>query len=231
MYLKGLGADICSTPAGARFQYCQEQAARQSLQQGSRNAGRMQSSECMAAGGVPVNCSRPSPGMPGFGKQYCDCLIAAPTSGQSQAAPANVTVTVSPQIQTEVSPQISPVFQQQYQPTNSPATAGTAQTSAPPAPPAGPIGVNSTSMQPIAPAQLPQAPAPSYTAPSYAAAPVSYTPPAQADQLPPSPLPTATPPPAAPQVSTATAAPAFDWKIAAIIGAGLFGAMAFSKRK
>src|SRR5574340_1269331 len=143
-------------------------------------------------------------------------------------SPANVTVTVSPQIQTEVSPQISPVFQQQYQPTNSPATAGTSQTSAPPA---GPIGVNSTSMQPIAPAQLPQAPAPSYTAPSYAAAPVSYTPPAQADQLPPSPLPTATPPPAAPQVSTATAAPVFDWKIAAIIGAGLFGAMAFSKRK
>lgn len=38
-------------------------------------------------------------------------------------------ITVSPVIQTQVSPQISPVFQQAFQPTGSPMSAGTAQTS------------------------------------------------------------------------------------------------------
>lgn len=55
-----------------------------------------------------------------------------------------------------VSPQISPVFQQQYQPTDSPMTAGTQQATAPPPPP-------------------PPAPVPTYSAPP---APAPYVPPA-----------------------------------------------------
>lgn len=169
-------------------------------------------------------------------KQMCIPIPKTPVAPQS--APVNVTV--SPQIQTQISPQISPAFQQQFQPSGSPMTAGTTQTSAPsvipapapinyapPAPPAGPIGINSSSMQPSAPIQLPPAPVPSYTP-----TPTSYAePPMQSEQLPPSPLPSSTPAPAAPQVTTATAVPAFDWKILAIIGAGLAGTMALSKRR
>ncbi len=190
---------------------------------------------CRAAGGVPIGAGSVAPSRSGgitsgealaYGiipaKRLIRCAIVSAPSAPS--APANISVTVSPQIQTQVSPQISPVFQQQFQPSNSPATAGTTQTTAPPAPPVGPIGVNSTSMQPTAPVQLPPAPAPTYAPP-----PVSYAP-AQPEQLPPSPLPSSAAPIAAPQVSPATVTPAFDWKIAAIISAGLFGAMALSSK-
>ena len=223
MHLNGLGADICSTPAGAGFQYCQEKAAAASLQQGSRNAGRMTNTECMAAGGVPVNCVSPSPGSPGFGNKYCDCLIAAPTATRPAPAPAPANITVSPVITSTVSPQISPVFQQQYQPQNSPATAGTSQTTSAPTVPAGPIGVNTTSMAPSpapAPYLLPSAPAPvpaqSYSIPES---------PAQ-DQFP---AQTTTPTLNLPQTQPQTG---FDWKMAAIIGASIFGAIALTgKRK
>lgn len=187
---------------------------------------------------TPAGYSCVSAGNASYLPQTQICYLLPQAQSAPTYKPPDVTVTVAPQIQTQVSPQVSPVFQQQFQPSNSPATAGTTQMTAPPAqpapvsyappaPPAGPIGVNSSSMQPSAPAQLPPAPAPSYAAQP---APVSYAP-AQPEQLPPSPLPASTPAPAAPQVTMATAAPAFDWKIAAIIGAGLFGALAFSKRK
>lgn len=55
--------------------------------------------------------------------------------GGGGAAP----ITVSPAITTQISPQISPVFQQQFQPTNSAATAGTAQ-SVPAMPGGSPVG-------------------------------------------------------------------------------------------
>lgn len=183
--------------------------------------------QCKNAGGVVIGFLRQgSAAHDQYGRLLPgNVRCALPQSSAAPAAPANVTVTVSPQIQTQVSPQISPVFQQQFQPSNSPATAGTTQMTAPPAPPTGPIGVNSTSMQPTSPAQLPPAPAPTYAPP-----PVSYAS-AQPEQLPPSPLPSSAAPVAAPQVSPATATPAFDWKIVAIIGAGLFGAMAFSSKR
>lgn len=157
------------------------------------------------------------------GSRFIGVCIPKPQQAAQQST-GPVTITVSPTIQTQVSPQVSPVFQQQFQPSGSPMSAGTAQTSA--APPSGPIGVNSTSMQPSAPAQLPPAPAPSYAAPA-----PSYAPPPQTEQLPLSPLPSSTPTVPAPQVSPVTRAPAFDWKILAIISAGLVGVMAFSKRK
>lgn len=48
---------------------------------------------------------------------------AQPTGSSSEAQ----TTTVSPTIQTAISPQISPVFQQAFQPSGSPMTAGTTQ--------------------------------------------------------------------------------------------------------
>lgn len=173
---------------------------------------------CAALGGVVVNQFYGMDQIPGTNVSVMSrtkILYVCAIPDKSASAPtANITV----------SPQISPVFQQQYQPQNSPATAGTTQTQAP---------ITTVSAPQVATDQLPPAPAPTYApapAPTYAPSPVSYAP-AQPEQLPPSPLPASTPAPAAPQVTTATAAPAFDWKIAAIIGAGLVGAMAFSKRK
>lgn len=50
-------------------------------------------------------------------------------SGGAGAAPSGAgPITVSPTIQTAISPQISPVFQQAFQPSGSPMTAGTTQT-------------------------------------------------------------------------------------------------------
>lgn len=194
---------------------------------------RISKSDCASAGGVASNCVE----VYGTGARanlssfLCDCYIPDKAPYTPYQPPANVNVNVSPQISTQISPQISPAFQQQFQPSGSPMTAGTTQTSAPPAPPAGPIGVNSTSMQPSAPAQLP--PAPSYPAPSYPtySAPPPAAP-AMPEQLPVSPLPSQTPPVSAPVVSTAAPVQAgFDWKIGAVLAAGLFGVMALSGKK
>lgn len=192
--------------------------------------------QCKNAGGVIVGFVRSgSAAHDKYGRFLPgNVRCALPQSQAVQSQPSGpVNVTVSPQINTQVSPQISPVFQQQFQPSNSPATAGATQLSAPPAPPAGPVGVNSGSMQPGAPTQLPAAPAPSYPAPSYptySAPPPAAT--AMPEQLPPSPLPSQTPPISAPVVSTAAPVQAgFDWKIGAVLAAGLFGVMALSGKK
>lgn len=61
-----------------------------------------------------------------------------------------VNTTVSPNI--KVSPQISPIFQQQFQPTNSPINAGTSQSSAPEGYGGAPIGLpNNTIPMPNSP--------------------------------------------------------------------------------
>lgn len=115
-----------------------------------------------------------------------DCYIQlAPPAPPPPPAPAPLPppapiITVSPNIQTSVSPQISPVFQQAFQPTNSPMTAGTTQTS--------PTAQSATTPTPqpapsYAPQPVPQ-PAPSYTPP-----PAFYAPPAQV-----APVPSAIPP-------------------------------------
>lgn len=115
-----------------------------------------------------------------------DCYIQlAPPAPPPPPAPAPLPppapiITVSPNIQTSVSPQISPVFQQAFQPTNSPMTAGTTQTS--------PTAQTATTPTPqpapsYAPQPIPQ-PAPSYTPP-----PAFYAPPAQV-----APVPSAIPP-------------------------------------
>ena len=52
---------------------------------------------------------------------------SGPTSNLAPQPPGT-SVQVSPTIQTQVSPMISPVFQQAFQPSGSPMTAGTAQT-------------------------------------------------------------------------------------------------------
>jgi len=220
--MSGLGAIDCSLPQWRGFQYCQDQAAQKSLAQGSRNAGRMTATECQGAGGVPVNCAKPSPGQPGFGNTYCDCLIAAPVAAPAPAPQAPANITVSPQIVTQVSPQISPVFQQQFQPTNSPASAGTSMTSAPAQVPAA--GVTGGSQ--LAPAPMP-APAPQYAAP---APQPQYTPPPQYPATVPA---SVSSPDMAPVTASAPAtpqpvAPAFDWKMGAIFGLGLFGLMAMT---
>ena len=91
---------------------------------------------------------------------------AAPVSIVTQAPP----VTVSPVIQTQISPQISPAFQQQYQPTGSPMTAGTTQTA--------PTSQQAAPYVPPAPVTI-AAPAPAPTAggsgmfPTYAPGPVT----------------------------------------------------------
>lgn len=62
-------------------------------------------------------------------KTECQCIGVSPSPPPPPApAPAPIIrTTVSPQIQ--VSPQVSPIFQQQFQPTGSPISAGTSQTS------------------------------------------------------------------------------------------------------
>lgn len=181
---------------------------------------------CKAAGGVVIGFVRQGTAahdqygrlLPGNVR----CSIPVRQAAPPPSAP--ITVTVSPAIQTQVSPQISPAFQQQYQPTGSPMTAGTSQATAP-----GPIGVTSPAPAPApayippapayAPAQLPPAPAP-IPAQSYSVTPSGMAP----DQLPAAVAPTVP----APQPMTA----GFDWKIAAILGLSVFGAVALvGKRK
>lgn len=85
-------------------------------------------------------------------------------------------ITVSPQIQTQISPQISPIFQQQFQPSGSPLSASTA---------AMPV----MSVPAPQPAYTPP-PQPAYTPPPQPA----YVPPPQPAYVPP-PQPAYTPPP------------------------------------
>ena len=144
-----------------------------------------------------------------------------------QQSPA--AITVSPTIQTQVSPQVSPVFQQQFQPTNSPATAGTTQTSAPPvtAPPQAAV--------PVAPAYTPPQTVPQYSAPAITEAPQAAIPAGAAS------IPVQMPVDTGAALPAQTAAPApapqpvqgsgFDWKILAIMGATLVGALALTSNR
>lgn len=108
--------------------------------------------------------------------------------------PAPAQVTVSPTIQTQVSPQVSPVFQQSYMPSGSPMTAGTTQTAptsqagtvtptAPPDQSAALLAEQQKLMEAMlakmsAPS-APQAPAPSAPVPM-----TTYTPPPQLPSAP-----------------------------------------------
>jgi len=175
---------------------------------------------CAALGGTVVNQFYGMDQIPGTNMSVMSrtkVLYVCAIPDKTASAPvANITV----------SPQISPVFQQQYQPQNSPATAGTTQTQAP-------VTTVSSQLPPApAPSYSVPAPAPSYNAPSY---PTYSAAPAQApmpEQLPLSPLPSQTPPISAPMVSTAVPVQAgFDWKIGAVLAAGLFGIMALSGKK
>lgn len=94
---------------------------------------------------------------------YCS-YVGAPAPAPVAApapAPAKVitTTTVAPVI--TVNPQISPIFQQQFQPSNSPATAGTTQNT--PVVTSTPVAAPASDVQPVAQNQSPlpvQAPAP-----------------------------------------------------------------------
>ena len=156
---------------------------------------------------MSANCAN----IGGFWDAFANkCIMpSAPVSNQ---APANITV--SPVIQTQISPQISPAFQQQFQPTDSPMAAGTAQT-----------GITGGS-------QLAPAPAPS-SAPQYAApipAP-QYAPPAAMPISGPDMAPVSAPVETVAPIVSQAVAPSFDWKIGAIIGLGVFGFMAMNKNK
>lgn len=69
---------------------------------------------------------------PSQGLGFIDSLLSTAgalfggSGGSGGGSGGQMPVTVSPQISTQISPSISPVFQQQFQPTNSAATAGTA---------------------------------------------------------------------------------------------------------
>lgn len=82
-------------------------------------------SSCRAAGGVFVDADTANRMYGSYGAR---CFIPGQSS-QAPAQPVSVspTINVSPAIQTQVSPQVSPVFVQQDQPTGSPVTAGTSQ--------------------------------------------------------------------------------------------------------
>ncbi len=74
-------------------------------------------------GGFPSECANT-----GYGPaNVCKCTIPdpPPPPAPAPAAPANVSVNVSPSV--AVSPQISPSFVQQMQPTNSPVSTGALQ--------------------------------------------------------------------------------------------------------
>jgi len=86
------------------------------------NGGTLQRSKKFKGPGCPSNYDE-------FGGQM-GWVCCVPRKEQVRQAPAHITV--SPVIQTQVSPQISPVFQQSYMPKDSPMSAGTTQqTSAP----------------------------------------------------------------------------------------------------
>ncbi len=164
------------------------------------------------------------------------CALPEPVA----PAPTPAQITVSPNIQTQVSPQISPVFQQQFQPQNSPATAGTvqsggSQTTAPPPPPPPPATVPTYTPGPGAvtggsdvpgPSPLPP-PGPVYTAPP-PVMPVSYPTGGGGGggsyfEPEPAPAPAAQQTPAQPALG-------FDWKMLALVAAGGAGAMILTNK-
>lgn len=165
--------------------------------------------ECQQAGGVILGVFQDFYG-PGTRKVQCGIPIQ-----NNSAPPAPPVITVSPQIQTQVSPQVSPVLQQQFQPQNSPATAATTQTSAPSAPPV--LGVTSASAPPApTPSAAPYVaptPAPYYPAPT--SAPIATVPTVEPESVP-------------AQIQPAT--PGFDWKIPAILAAGIIGGFLLTRK-
>ena len=76
---------------------------------------------CDAQGGIisfePANYS---PGMPQVQGMVDNVVCTIPAKVAAAPAPAPAVITVSPVIQSQVSPQVSPSFVQQQQPTNSP---------------------------------------------------------------------------------------------------------------
>lgn len=186
--------------------------------------------QCKAAGGTVVGFVRVgTKAYDQYGRKYPGNVRCAMPQPVAPAA-ASAQITVSPTISTQVSPQVSPVLQQQFQPTGSPATAGTTQVSAPPITPSG---VTSQSQLPPAPIPV-AAQAPTYTAPAPMYAPPSI------EQLAPAPVQYPTgggggtyyePAQTNIEPTQPQEKPLFDWKIAAIIGLGLFGVMAISDRR
>lgn len=178
-----------------------------------RAVGRVEQSICDVIGGIKSNCvdERPSGIHPH--KYMCDCVVP-------EYSDSGTSVNVSPVITTTVSPQISPVLQQQFQPTGSPATAGTSQVT--------PVGMTPVSNGITGQSQLPPAPAPVPVAAPAPTSQVVYLPAPASEQLPAVSAPVA---PAQVSVPVPVTTPVFDWKIAAIIGAGLIGVMATQKRK
>src|ERR1700690_1489122 len=84
----------------------------------------MRQADCLQAGGSWTSTS-PGGGPP-IDSGLCFIQSAPVQQAAPKAAPAPpVYVTVSPQIQSQISPTISPVFQQQFQPSNSPQSAST----------------------------------------------------------------------------------------------------------
>lgn len=213
--------------------------------------GPMDEWACRNAGGTPINgrlavpyntSGRANKG----GPMIYDCAMPEP-----KAASVPTSITVNPTITTNVSPQISPVFQQQFQPTNSPATAGTTQATAP----ATAAPAVDYQAQYAANLERFRLEAELAAAKKAAAAPAPQAPPVMIPTIAQAPavtsgtmLPVSAPPPSGPVVNTAApevlpasggvttvdmapvtvsaphAAP-FDWKIPAIIGAGLLGVM------
>lgn len=136
----------------------------------------MRQADCVRAGGSWTSTS-PGGGGPPIDSGLC-FIQSAPMQqvARQQAAPAPVYVTVSPQIQSQISPTISPVFQQQFQPSNSPQSASTQ---------AAPV------MAPSAPAPAYVPPAPTAPAPVYSGPigpqPVQNLAPAVPEYVPPQP--------------------------------------------
>ncbi len=131
--------------------------------------------QCYAMGGFPSQCANT-----GYGPaNVCVCTIPDPPApAPVQQAPANVAVNVNPSI--AVSPQISPSFVQQMQPSNSPVTTGAAMTGSGGATSSTPTMATA---QPAAVAPAQATPAPTATVPINSGgvplpAVPAYTPPA-----------------------------------------------------
>lgn len=96
--------------------------------------------QCRNAGGAVIGFVRQgAAARDAFGRQLPGNIRCSLPDPKPVAPSPPVNVTVSPNIQTQVSPQVSPVFQQQFQPDNSPMTGGTQQTGASQTAPGGGI--------------------------------------------------------------------------------------------
>lgn len=178
------------------------------------------------------------------GEYYCRRISAAQSGGASGNS-APISVNVSPSISTQASPQISPAFQQQYQPSNSPASAGTsqiaptnqnsAQTSNPPAQSA-PIqsGYSAADVENILRQQQAQYAAAlerAVSAPSSQASPLPSMPAVNIDQSAPVPVAPVIPSLPGGAVPNLTSAPASDNKAGIMLAlAGIVGLLAFRRK-